>query len=50
MSDLRSGKEQLKDELAAMHRRMTDPVEIAERERRELTQGRIKERKKRYGL
>lgn len=50
MNDLRSSKQQLREELEAMYHRMTDPKEIELREMKEQAQARIKDKKKRYGL
>lgn len=50
MNDLRSSKQQLREELQTMHSGMTDPVAIANRKRKEEAIKRIKTKRKQYGL
>jgi hypothetical protein len=50
MSDLRSSKQQLQDELRQAYDEMTDPEMIARRRNKEEREERIKEKAEDYGL
>lgn len=50
MSDLRSSKQQLKDELKEQYLQMTDPEAIEKRKRKEDREKRIKEEVEDFGL
>jgi hypothetical protein len=50
MSDLRTSKQQMQDELKAQYDEMTDPAAIARRKQREEREAKIKDKTEDYGL